>query len=104
MTCLEIAADIAQVVTGILAVYAAGAIWWRITSKRCKLERYLCAEKAKKKDKGQRTVLHLMAALEMTEDEVIRASFGSKKIKLLTVADDATGLASALLLEYVDPN
>ena len=39
-----------------------------IHSKRIQLENYLKAEKAAGRDKGQRTILHLMARLGLTEE------------------------------------
>jgi hypothetical protein len=100
VTYLEVAANISQVITGVIAVWAILAYEYRIWSKRTKLEEYLKAEKATGTDKGQHTALHLMAKLGLTQDEVLQASFRSKVIaRRLKVGDD--GLASQILFEYI---
>src|ERR1700692_3152954 len=75
---------------------------WGIHSKRIQLENYLKAEKAAGRDKGQRTILHLMARLGLTEAEVLQASFGSKHLVRRLAVDPTTLRADAILLEYVD--
>ena len=70
---------------------------WR---KRRKLEDYLKAEEAKKIDRGQRTILHLMAELGLTESEILRASFASNHIARRIAPDPKTNRAKELLFEY----
>ena len=59
----------------------------------------LKAEKAKRKDKGQRTILHLIAKLGMTESQILEASFRSGKIARRVAEDNKTERASEILLE-----
>lgn len=92
-------ANLSQVVTGALALATIGVYNFRMWSKRQELEKYLKAEKAAASDKGQRSVLHLMAHVGLTEDELLKASFGSGVIKR-TLVSDANGKASHILFEY----
>ena len=99
---LEITSHWAGILTALVAAGAYAVYRWDIHSKRIQLENYLKAEKAAARDKGQRTILHLMARLGLTEAEVLQASFGSKHIVRRIAADPTTHLADAILLEYVD--
>lgn len=93
-------ANISQVVTGVLAVGTVAIYKCGMWLKRCKLENYLKAEKESGVDQGQRSVLHLMARLGLTESELLSASFRSKVIKRrLTSGED--GMAAHILFEYV---
>ena len=98
---LEITSHWAAILTAVVAVVAYVWYRWGIHSKRIQLENYLKAEKTAARDKGQRTILHLMARLGLTEAEVLQASFGSKRIVRRIAADPTTRLADAILLEYV---
>jgi len=104
MDYLPYASQIASVVTSIVALSAGLRVLYRRHAKRRKLERYL--ERAFK-DPGEsgiryRTVLHLIAALGMSEAEILTASFGSKKIHRGIAANEHTGRAEAILFEYRD--
>jgi hypothetical protein len=99
---LEITAHWAAILTAIVAAGAYAVYRWDTRSKRIQLENYLKAEKAAARDKGQRTILHLMAKLGLTEAEVLQASFGSKHTVRRIAADPTTLRADAILLEYVD--
>lgn len=101
---LEAFANGASIVTAFVALVAAGYVWFDLRRKRQKLERYLkeVKQSATGSDKGQRTLLHLIAKLGMTEAELLQASFRSKKVQRRLAKDDETGRASAMLLEYVE--
>ena len=104
MTCYEcalgMAANWAAILTAIIAVLAYGRYEWSRCQKRLRLEKHLKAEKAKGTDKGQRTVLHLVAHLSMSEDDVLDAAFRSKRVQCVTTSDQE-GYVSKLLFEYV---
>jgi hypothetical protein len=68
---LEITSHWAAILTAVVAVVAYVRYRWGIHSKLIQLENYLKAEKAAARDKGQRTILHLMARLGLTEAEVL---------------------------------
>ena len=103
MTCqlgLDLAANLAAILTAIVAVLAyfqfAGAQWRR----RRAMETYLREEKLADADRGRRTVLHLMANLSMTEAEVLHAGFQSSKIAAHP-GNDEEGRAARIYFEYV---
>ncbi len=68
------------------------------------LENYLRTNRDERgpDDRGRRTVLHLMAALAMSEADILDAAFRSKHIGRKTAADPETGRAVALYLFYDD--
>jgi hypothetical protein len=102
---LEITAHWAAILTALVAAGAYVLYRWDIHSKRIQLENYLKAEKAAAGaagNKGQRSILHLMARLGLSEAELLQASFGSKHIVRRIAADPGTRRADAILLEYVD--
>ncbi len=96
---LEVTSHWAAILTAGVAVLAYGRYLYERHQKRLRLEAHLKAEKRAGINKGQRTVLHLVAQLGMTETEVVDAAFRSKCI-LRVVKTDEKGLAIALLLEY----
>lgn len=77
-----------------------GLYQWRIFNKRTKLEAYLKQEKEKGTDKGQRSILHLMAKVGLTETEILKASHSSKHIIQRVTSDPKTSRADTLLFEY----
>lgn len=94
---------IASIATSIIAALAYGQFQWRRFQKRKMLEDYLRAEvpgRRSPSDKGRRTVLHLMAALGMTEADILDAGFSSSRIKRSTAQDPETKRAAAIYLEY----
>lgn len=101
---LTILANVSAIATAVVAVVAAIYLGFDRRNKRVTLEGYLKKEKqeAKGDNKGQRSLLHLMARLGMTEAELLQASFRSKKIARRLSSEKETGHASALLLEYKD--
>src|ERR1700730_13476050 len=100
MSCLETIANGASILTAGLA----GAAWVYYAYDRCRkrhnLENYLKGEKEKGTDKGQRTMVHLMSRLRLSEDEILRAAFHSRAVKCLVVANQDNGRATELLFEY----
>lgn len=98
---LEVVANIASIVTAI--VVAAAWIFYQIQlrKKRSALVDHLKAEKEKKIDKGQRSVLHLMRNLAMSEDDVLKAAFDSKHIEPKEKPGPG-GFAETLLFEYTE--
>jgi hypothetical protein len=97
---LETIANIAAILTAVVATVGYGTYRWDQRTKRVRLENYLCAEKSKNHDQGQRSLLHLMANVGMTEAELIQASFRSKNIDRKIAPNAKTGRADALLLEW----
>lgn len=78
---VSVASDWAAILTAAVAVWAYGQYLWHRRCQTKALEEYLKAEKNRPDNKGQRTIIHLMARLSMTEAEVVSASFRSKKVR-----------------------
>jgi hypothetical protein len=98
-----IAESIATILTALVAVIGYGLYLWDKRAKRVRLEEYLRKLKEKpdgSTDKGQRTVLHLVARVGMTEADVVDATFRSKHLKR-KVGIGADGNANVLYVEYV---
>lgn len=96
-------ANIAAILTALVAVIGYGVYRWELRRKRLLLEDYLRARKTAAKregKKGQHTVLHLMAALRLSETEVFQASFHSRKVRPVVARDRETGHARDILFEY----
>lgn len=100
---IEYLANLASILTAIVAVCAWSLYGWSGRHKRKKLETYLKNEKQKRQDKGQRSLLHLMANVGLTDSEILQASFKSRYIKRLLTTSAATHLANDILFEY-DPD
>ncbi len=99
MTWLGTIANIAAIITALVAAFGYGFYICDRFCKRRHLEKYLKSEKEKEEDRGQRSLLHLMAKLGMTEAELLQASFRSKNIDRKISPNNKTGRAEALLLE-----
>lgn len=98
---LQIAGAWAAIATAVVAVLAYGQYLLARHKKRIRLEQHLKEEKNTGGDRGQRTILHLMRVLRMTEAEIIDAAFRSKVVNCRThVGED--GRADALLFQYGD--
>lgn len=97
-------ANIAAILTALFAAWAGIYVIFDLRNKRLKLEDYLrqVQSNATGDDKGQRTILHLMARLGLTEAEILHASFRSKCIVRTLAANKETGRADAMLFEYDD--
>ena len=97
---LEMAAQWAAIFTALVAVVAYGGYLLDRGSKRRRLEKYLEREKKAGRDQGQRTILHLVARLGMSEAQIMDAAFRSRHIRRV-VGSDSKGRADVLLLEYM---
>lgn len=96
-------ANIASVITAVVAV----GFWWR-TSGAAKrrvqaVETYL--KEQRKEDRkshrtGARSMIHMMANLSMTEEQIYAAVFSSKDIKTWP-AQNEEGIATRLMFQYV---
>lgn len=96
---LDFWANLAAILTAVVATVAyARYLWVRCTKRWC-LERYLKREKAIGANKGQRTVLHLVAKLKMAEGDVLDAAFRSKRIRCVSLPDK-DGRVASLLFQY----
>jgi len=98
---LEIASQWAAILTAVVAGSAYGRYLFERRQKRLRLERHLKNQKAGSKggDHGQRSIVDLMAALGMTEAEIMDAAFRSLCIKR-TVALVPMGAPPRMDLEY----
>lgn len=102
MNYLETVANFASILT---AIFAFAAWVYYLASRACKqskLEDYLKKEKAKSNGNYQHTMVHLMANLRMTEDDILRAAFDSPRVRCPVRANKDTKLATEILFEY-DP-
>ena len=100
---VAVAADLAAILTSIVAVIGYGRYEYDKCLRRSKLEQYLKLQKSDGEliGKGQRSILHLMAKLGMSESQVYEASFKSKKISRAMKANDETRLVSDILFEWI---
>jgi len=99
-SCLEIIANVASILTALVAAGAAGYYACDRRNKRTKLENYLRDEKLSNPDRHTHTLLHLMAKLGLTESEILNASFRSRRIIRREHIDKATNLTDQILFEY----
>ena len=97
---IQLVANGSAILTAVVAVGASIIYWCDRWKKRWKLEAYLKKEKNNEEDKGQRGIVHLTRNLAMTEQEILRAAFWSKKIDSRARKNKKTGLAEELLLVY----
>ena len=99
---LGLLANIAAIVTAVVAF--AGSAWYVVErcAKRLRLESYLKAERDAGKYKGQRSMLHLVARVGLTEQEVLQASFRSRHIARVLTTNKLDGMAKDILFEYRD--
>jgi hypothetical protein len=99
---LQYAASLSSILTSLVASLAAVYVWYGRSVRRRKLEHYLADVMASAGETGERrrSILHLIAALGMNEDEILSASFSSDKIRRDLVANERTGRAEAIMLEY----
>ncbi len=99
---LQYAASLSSILTSLVASLAAVYVWYGRSLRRRKLEHYLADVMATAGETGERrrSILHLIAALGMNEDEILSASFSSDKIRRDLVANERTGRAEAIMLEY----
>lgn len=72
--------------------------------KRLALEAYLADEKRKAQGSGaagQKSMLNIIRHVGLTEDEILKISFDSKKIDRKLSKNETDGFADRLLFEYV---
>lgn len=93
-------ADAAAILTAIIAAWGYGCYRHEQCKKRKKLEEYLKAEKLIDGDKGQRSILHIVANVGLTESEILQASFSSPHIQRRSVVDEKTKRVTEILFEY----
>lgn len=97
---LEVIANLASVLTAVVAFGAAVYLWCDRRKKIARLEDYLRKETADNPARKIHTTLHLMAALGMTEAEIFHAAFASKHVVPKIRANRDNGLAEHILFEY----
>lgn len=90
-------ANVASILTALIAAGASVYLWSDRHGKRKRLEKYLKSER----DRAH-TIVHLMAKLGLTEAEILHASFASSHVVHKVRKDYETGLASQLLFEYLE--
>ena len=96
---LEITSHWAAILTAGVATVAYGRYVYDRLQRRLKLEKHLLEEQKRGIDRGQRTVLHLMSRLRMTESEILDAAFRSNHV-CPAVTVDEQGRAEDILIEY----
>ena len=86
----------------VVGIYGYTRYRYDLCRKSKGLEKYLRDEKTQSKgaDKGQRSILHIIRYVGLTEDEIIQASFRNPRIARRVTTDHQTGLARDLLFEY----
>ncbi|MDK1376471.1 MULTISPECIES: hypothetical protein [unclassified Sinorhizobium] len=95
---LGVFGNIAAILTGLCAVTVYGHFLWERRQKRLRLENHL-REETGFGYSSQRTLLDLIAALGMSEAEILDAAARSKVIRR-GVAADGTGQPVRIVLEY----
>jgi aromatic ring hydroxylase len=98
---LRIAANIASILTTVIAATASILFWANKRSRRSRLERYLRDKKQTSPDEAF-SVPRLMADLGMTEAEIFAASFASRHVVRGIRRDRTTGFAAEVLFQYRD--
>src|SRR5215813_6053314 len=99
---LPVLANIASILTAMIAAGASAYLWMDRRSKRLRLEAYLKDEQAKNPQEF-RSVTRLMAELGMTEAEILAASLSSRRVTRGVRVDKDTGFAAEVLFRYADP-
>jgi hypothetical protein len=97
-------ADLASILTAVVAVIWFGYATLDRFRKRRKLEEYLLRKWRAydaETDTGlyRHTIVHLMTELGLTEDEVLQASFRSHQIKRIA-GENKSGLATDIRLQH----
>ena len=95
---LSVLSNWAAILTAVIAVMAYVQFVVFQWVRRRRLEAYL--RTVQNEGRGQKTVLHLMRNLRMTEAEVLAAGLRSKKVDPV-VKPNEDGLADKLLFVYV---
>jgi hypothetical protein len=103
---LDFWANWAAILTAAVAAFAYFRFQWGIRKKRLELEAYLKREKETDPNiltQGQHNIVFLMAKLGLTSDEILQASFRSKKIDRLPVQNPEFKRAVDILFRYNGP-
>lgn len=101
---LSVAGDLAAILTAIVAVVFAGHRTRRAHCRRLRLERYLQESLEGRRGFRKHSLIHLAAALGMSEAEAMQAAFASKVIDRSVAWDRDTGRATEIMLSYdADP-
>ncbi len=100
---LTVGANLASILTAVVALWAYLAYRRRWAGKRKLLEDYLREERDAGTDNGQQTIMHLIRALGLGEADILECAFSSKNIRRRVSKDQNTGEASTLYLVY-EPN
>ena len=85
----------------LVGVYAYGKYMCDRRKKDRKLICHLKKEKEKENNKGQRTIVHLMARVGLTKDEILQASYRNHQI-YRTIKKGEDGFGEQVLFEYRD--
>jgi hypothetical protein len=96
---LRVGANIASILTSIIAAAASVTYWLNRRSRRTRLENYLKTKKQKSPTEAF-SATRLMADLGMTEAEVFAASFASRHVVRGIRRDRGTGFAAEVLFQY----
>jgi hypothetical protein len=94
---LQALADLASIITAVIAAGAAGWYLHQRRQKTLRLENYLKAETGGNETRG--TVTHLAAELGMTEAEVIDAAIRSRHVER-SASPPLWGAPSMMLFRY----
>jgi hypothetical protein len=92
---LKTLANLAEIMTAAVALVVSCYLGYGKYRKRINLEQYLKSEKP-----TSHTLIHLIARVGLTQDEILRASFSSRHIQRMVHADKLTNLADQLLFKY----
>jgi len=100
ISCVDFFADIASIVTAVIALLAWIKFRGQSRDRQSRLEEYLFTVKSKRNSgEGLKSVPHLMARLYMTEAQVYDAAFNSKVIKALP-KKGVNGLAEQVMFQH----
>jgi hypothetical protein len=101
---LSAVANVAAIVTGMIAAIAGTRYLYSKRTYRSALEALLKRERDNDEKfslggKGERTILFLMANLAMTESQVLDAAFASRRVKRW-LGNGRNGRSSAMFFQY----
>lgn len=74
MTCIEIVANVASILTALAAIYFFADRWFSAKKRARRLLDYLQMLKKKHPQEPARSIVHLMARLGMTQADVLQAA------------------------------
>ena len=92
-------ASIASIATAVVAVLSSAYYFWICRNrKRLRLERYLERRTVATKTQYMHSMIHLTAAIGMSEADILQAAFDSQFIERETFNDPSSGLTTHVLL------